>query len=135
MIDLNKVPQIFIEAWGVYEALRKMGFADDDVSYIYGPVETPGGERLVALQVRLETQGLRFVCIVGPLEESLEKSSEIMMAFAAAIADGTIDDASLRRLWQSTRIGSSTGAFSSLGSSIVAKGFFLPALVGKNGLN
>ncbi len=127
--SVTDIPQIYVEAWGAYESMRKLGFSDDEVEFAYGPCRNPvTGESGEQLQVRLVAQGKRFVYTVGPIDEGFERGRAIIYELKRRIADGEIRDAALERMWRSTELGGNHGWFAMLGAKLKEKGFFLPAL-------
>lgn len=125
----DDAPRPYIEAWGCYEAFRKLGFSDEQVSLVYGPVLNPetgrGGEQLY---VRLDAQKREFVYVIGPLEEDRAGAMAIIDELWRRIRERDIEDDELECMWRSTEIGGNTAVFSVLALKLREKGFVLPAL-------
>ena len=126
---MSDFAQIYLEAWGAYESYRRLGFADDDVQFVYGPAINPvTGEEGEMLQVNLVCQDKSFVYVVGTLVDGFEKAQGIIQELKRQISSREISDDRLERMWRSTQLGSSPARFALLATLVKDKGFILPAV-------
>jgi hypothetical protein len=117
----RRVQRIWQEAWAMYEALRRLGFADDDIAAVVAAG---------TVHVVLDTQNKKFVCTVGQLDQQYEEAADQWKTLRAWIADGTLTDAELRRMWFDSVVGSHNGGvFAEIAMKLKQMGFVLPALV------
>lgn len=120
-----RFPRLYIEAWAAYEALRRLGFADEETTALAARSRQDGPEMF---HVVLETQGRRFVCTIGPLDRSFEEALSTWRLLREAIADGSINDDALTSMWRGSKIGGDVNEFAALVLLLKQKGFSIPAL-------
>lgn len=123
------VPMLYIEAWGAYEAFRRLGFKDEEVTLLVaGNVDT-GTLRENVLHVVVKSQGLEFVYTVDVIDRSHPEAQEIYRKLIEAIAERRIPMPQLDEMYRSTWIGAVDGEhFMALAGLLVSKGFRLVAL-------
>jgi hypothetical protein len=125
---LGKVPRVYHEAWAVYEALRRLGFEDDDIT----AEVHPGFDAADALHqemffIILRAQELEFFYAVAPIDRGFAAARDYWFRLREAISCGAIPERELLSLWKSSEMGRSLEHFRTLATLLVAKGFRLPA--------
>lgn len=128
-MKLDEIPPLYRAAWSVYEALRRLGFTDDDVTFVAGQTVLIDGtiapDRY--MHVVLETQGQRFTVTVAPLDRPLKDAQAMLDRLCASIRDGSTSDDVLRRIWAESEMGSA-GHFALFCNALLERGFTFPAM-------
>lgn len=131
---LDEIPPLYRDTWAAYEALRKLGFGDDDVVFVGGPTAQPGivpGQMVVTgklwLHVVLEAQDKCFTITVGELDRPFDEAQELLERLRVSIGDGSTGDEVLDRMWIESPMGD-IECFGDLCFALTARGFTLPAL-------
>lgn len=129
-MTLDEIPRPYRETWAAYEAFRKLGFKDEHITHHAAPVMLPDGKMSTDpwFCVVLAVQGKRFTVTVAPLDRPFAEARELLERVRCAIGERRVSDADLERMWAESKMGDVT-YFTAFGMAVVAKGFFLPALV------
>lgn len=132
-MKLEEIPALYRHTWAVYESFRKLGFKDDDITYLAAPVVLPGsGDDSAAqvskgeyLSVVLETQGKKFSAVIGPLDRPFADAQVLWRQILQSIQDGSTSDATLRRMWNESRMANELH-FGSLIAALLGQGIDPP---------
>lgn len=127
--EVGKVPNAYVEAWAVYEAFRRLGYADDDVLTEFAPGVHMGSVVDRMIHVSLLHGGLKFTVDVAQVEESFERAREIHYLLRKAIRKRKhLSDRVLLEMWDRSSMGKEEN-FTMLVAAMMAKGFDPPALM------
>ena len=132
-MKLEEIPPLYRHTWAVYESFRKLGFADDDITYLAAPVVLPGsGDDSAArvstneyLSVVLGTQGKKFTAVIGPLDRPFADAQVLWRQILQSIQDGSTTDATMQRMWSESRMANELH-FGSLIAAILGQGIDPP---------
>jgi hypothetical protein len=122
----HSFPESVCEAAAVHDALRRLGFARDDILVGTAKVELPSGETVDrSLFVQLQTQGQKFTMNIAPWPDDTDLAQEW-----AKIAKWvrTAPEEDLTRLWTTSTIGGNVAALMRLADGIRSRGIIIPAL-------
>jgi hypothetical protein len=128
-VNASDFPALYREAWAVYEAMRKLGFQDDDVVNLAAPTVLPNGQPSTVdyLFVCLKAQGQQFNVTIGPLDRPFPEAQEEVRRLRAAIADHAISEPELQKMWEQSKMGDVVW-FGAFATKLIERGFVLPAL-------
>jgi hypothetical protein len=123
----DEIPVLYRDTWAVYEALRKLGFKDEQISHLATPVvypdgTTPEGEHIVVV---LTTGDKHCTFIIGKLDRPFDEARDLLERVRNAIANREIDDHTLRRLWETSALAKLEN-FQSVAAVLLNKGIVLP---------
>lgn len=125
---LGEVPRVYHEAWAVYEALRRLGFADDEIIAEVQPgFDADGVAHEEMLHIVVRTQELEFTYSVAPIDRSFDEAQKYWFRLREAISTSAITEQELLSLWKSSEMGSDLEHFTTLATLLTMKGFRIPA--------
>ena len=117
-------PPVYVEAWGVTEAFRRLGYATSEMRFYVGPCIGLSGDQVC---VELLTQGREFRVWIGAAADALEQVFERLDALQNAVR--AAEESVSHDLWLATSLGSDEGRFMMLAEALMQSGFFIPKLV------
>ncbi|MBM4270531.1 MAG: hypothetical protein FJ144_28650 [Deltaproteobacteria bacterium] len=120
----SEIPPLYRATWSVYEALRRLGFGDDDVTFVAGPTTQV---QATCLHVVLTTQGKSFTVTVGELDRPLAEARDLLEKLRLSVRDRSTPDEVLLRIWRESEMGD-IGYYTDFCGALVARGFVLPAV-------
>jgi len=125
----DDVPRLYRDTWAVYEALRKFGFRDEQIEHVASPVVYPDGTRGQDdhISVILTVDEKQCTFIIGKLDRPFEEARDLLERIRIGIADHSIDDTTLERLWTTSAMGHHE-AFQSVAVTLLNKGIEIPML-------
>lgn len=126
----KQYPQIVVEAWSIYEALRRLGFADEQIRTAVGPAINPVTNEFSnkMVYVQLRTMGQTFVYAVAPADLPFETVRDELERLRTDISKRVVSDKELRKLWKSTEMGSDEAKFLTMGALLLSKGIRVPVM-------
>lgn len=128
-MKLRDIPTLYRAAWGVYEALRKLGFADEQIEHVAAPVAM--ADRSVSatpwLNVKLTASGQEFVIVIGELDRPFEEARTMLETVRCAIGSGEVSGADLERMWRESKM-ADIECFRQLAEAIFTRGIEIPAM-------
>jgi hypothetical protein len=131
-MTLDEIPPIFRRVWAVYSAFRRLGFTDDEVTYISAPAVVSIGAVGTAtkedyIHVVLTTQCRSFTVTVEPLDRPFEEAQAELEKLRLAMRDRLVNDDDMYRIWTDSKFGD-LEYFLAFTSALMEHGFTLPAL-------
>lgn len=128
-MKLRDIPPLYRSVWSVYEALRKLGFADEQVTYISGQTLLPDGSVSANdwLSVVLTASERTFTIVVGPLDRSFGDAQAMLESVRMAIGARRVSEPDLLRMWNESKM-ASLEYFTRFTEAIVAFGIDIPEL-------
>jgi hypothetical protein len=128
---IGAVPMLYIEAWATHEPFRRLGFREDELSYLVGASAQMGAKEVLHLVLR--TQGKEFIYTLLPLDRSVEQATLLLNELCNKIRTGELSDEELERMYRATRIGTpGPEAIAALRGQLIAaltlKGIGIPAI-------
>lgn len=129
-MTFDEIPPLYRHVWSVYEAFRRLGFKDDEVTYLAAPTVLPDGSASTAdyIHVVLRAQDRTFTVVTEPLDRSIEDARSFLETLRLAIRDQLVDDETLQRIWLESKMGGDVSYFTAFGQALMVHGFVLPAL-------
>lgn len=125
----EEIPPLYRATWSVYEAFRRLGFTDDDVTFISAQTVlrdgTPTAESW--LHVVLTAQGKTFTVTVAPLDRPFDEAQAMLERLRVSIHDGTTSDATMHRMWRESEM-DDVARFMRFCAALSARGFKFPAM-------
>lgn len=127
---VGSVPMLYVEAWGVYEAYRRLGFQDDDIKMEVMDNLDTGTVRKNVLHVTLSAQGKEFVYSLWEIDRSFEDAQKLILDLKTAIYEEKVSLKEGDAMYRATRVGALDGlVFKELTFRMIDKGFEIPALM------
>lgn len=113
-------PSHILDAWFLFEAFRRLGFASRDIYALVMKAEDHGNLWFAML---LKTQKKEFTALIQPVNDDDEDTLQMWATFASRIADGQFDEQDMQRVWTERlgRLGAET-----LIARLLTNGFYLP---------
>jgi hypothetical protein len=125
---LGEVPRVYHEAWAAYEALRRLGFVDDEIVALICPgLDAAGTAHEELFHIVLRAQGREFSYSVAPIDRGFKAAQEYWYRLREAISSGAIPERELLSLWRTSEMGANLEHFTTLATLLTMKGFFIPA--------
>lgn len=125
---LGRVPRVYHEAWAVYEALRRLGFADEEIiAEVHPGLDASGAVHQEMFHVVLRAQGREFTYSVAPIDRDFDAAQKYWFRLREAISSGAVPERELLSLWKTSEMGPSLEHFTTLAWRLLTKGFRLPA--------
>jgi hypothetical protein len=128
-MKLRDIPPLYRSVWSVYEALRQLGFADEQVTYISGRTLLSDGSVSANdwLSVVLTASEQTFTVVVGPLDRSFDDARAMLESVRMAIGERRVNEQDLLRMWNESKM-ASLEYFTRFAEAIVAFGIDIPEL-------
>lgn len=128
-MTFDEIPPLYRHVWSVYEAFRRLGFKDDEVTYLSAQTVLSDGsvspEEYV--HVVLRAQDHDFTVVTGPLDRPVEDARAFLETLRLAVRDRLVSDETLRRIWTESKMGD-VSYFTAFTLALMESGFVLPAL-------
>ena len=119
---------VYREAWASFEALRRLGFASEDIfvqageSLDAGLVQAPSYQ----LGVILRAQHKEFIIDCGRIPEEPDAIEATWQRFCKAINDREVSERDLQRVWETSHAREQVVG---LLTALTAKGFVFPHVI------
>jgi hypothetical protein len=121
------VPPLYRDTWATYDALRRLGFRDEQISHVASNVVMADGRVLdgeqIVVVLTADCRDVKFT--IGPLDRPFEEARTLLEAVRLAIADGSLDDRTLLRLWDESPLGR-IQVFEAMTLTVMQKGITIP---------
>jgi hypothetical protein len=97
MKTIKEYSPYIVEAWAVWEVMRKLGFKADDIYWIFGNTLNANPAPGMALNIVLRTQGkeLSVTCSMRLTDDEAKKLEEDSREFQETLNAGKFDEADL----------------------------------------
>lgn len=114
-----------IEAWATWECLRKLGFASDDIFWIFEKIANAVPRPGLVLNIVLKAQDKRFAVTCSPrLSEGEARRTEASARkFHETLASGQFDEAEMTELLHASWVWKNKA---DLMMALIGKGFVFP---------
>jgi hypothetical protein len=124
---MQDYPQVLVDTWAVHEALRRLGFASEDIFvHVAGNGEAPTSGPW--LFVVLKTQGKEFSIDIGPLGKlSPEEALRTWHVFCEKWNTREFLDSEAQRMYEARFLKRTSAA--GLATGLLSKGFVFPRYV------
>lgn len=126
-MNYEDVPPLYRDTWATYDALRRLGFRDEQITHVAGNVVMSDGTVLdgeyVVVVLAADCREVKFT--IGPLDRPFEEARALLEAVRCAIADGSITDEVLLRLWDTSPLGK-LHVFEAMTLTVLQKGITIP---------
>lgn len=128
-MTLEEIPPLYRHIWSVYEAFRRLGFHDDDVTYVAAPTVLPDGTTSADdyIHVVLRAKERTFIVVTAPLDRPADEARVVLETLRLAIRDRVVSNETLHRMWSESKMGD-LSHFTAFAVALRERGFVLPAL-------
>jgi hypothetical protein len=132
-VTFDEIPPLYRHVWSVYSAFRRLGFTDDDVTYIAGPTVLPSSATsgTVSAQdyihVVLTAQCRSFTVVTEPLDRPFPEAQAMLEKLRLAMRDRLVSDEDMDRIWRESKMGA-VDYLAAFTFALLERGFVLPAL-------
>jgi hypothetical protein len=125
----EEIPPLYRATWSAYEAFRRLGFADDDITFVAVPTVLRDGSSSKErwMHVVLTAQDKTFTVTVAPLDRPFDEAQAMLERLRVSIHDGSTSDATMERVWREAGLGD-MGCFADFCATLLARSFTFPAM-------
>lgn len=128
-MTFDEIPLLYRHVWSVYEAFRRLGFTDDEVTYLAAPTGLPDGtaSKDDYIHLVLNAQDRTFIVVTAPLDRPVEEARALLETLRLGVRDRLVSDETLQRIWSESKMGD-VSHFTAFARALIERGFALPAL-------